>query len=158
LLTWPIIINYKIIFHEDYNIAFMLIILARKYKYLNNFTLIHFKHQNSTSNIYYNKSNFYLGILFCGNTLFDYHINNNPKDIGLFIRYYNLFKNDFNKGKNLFPNLFNFLMNKAVINEYFPNEQKEVFLKKIKLNLEHLVEDYEFIYNYQIENFTNNNS
>ena len=105
--------------------------------------MIHLKHQNSTSNIYYNNSKFYLGILFCGNTLFDYH-NNNPKDIRLFIHYYNIFKNDFNKGKNLFPNLFNFLMNKAIINEYLPHEQKEVFLKKINLNSEYLVEDYEF--------------
>jgi glycosyltransferase involved in cell wall biosynthesis len=31
---WPLIINYKIVFHEDYTITFMLIILAKKYKYL----------------------------------------------------------------------------------------------------------------------------
>ena len=41
---WPLIINYKITFHEDYNITFMLIILSKKYKYLNNFALIHLFH------------------------------------------------------------------------------------------------------------------
>ena len=46
---WPLIINYKITFHEDYNITFMLIILSKKYKYLNNFALIHLFHSNSTS-------------------------------------------------------------------------------------------------------------
>jgi hypothetical protein len=32
---WPLIINYKIVYQEDYTITFMLIILAKKYKYLN---------------------------------------------------------------------------------------------------------------------------
>jgi glycosyltransferase involved in cell wall biosynthesis len=36
---WPLIINYKIVYHEDYTITFMLIILAKKYKYLNHFVL-----------------------------------------------------------------------------------------------------------------------
>jgi hypothetical protein len=52
---WPIIINYKITFHEDYNITFMLIILAKKFKYLDNFALIHLNHPNSTSNSRKNK-------------------------------------------------------------------------------------------------------
>jgi hypothetical protein len=65
-----------------------------------------------------NNNNYYLSVLFCGNTLFDYHINNNPKDIKIFINYYNLFKDNFNKGKILFPKLYNFIMNKVINNEY----------------------------------------
>jgi hypothetical protein len=50
----------------------MLIILAQKYKYLNNFALIHLYHSNSTSKDRDNNDNYYLSFLFCGNTLFDY--------------------------------------------------------------------------------------
>ena len=49
---WPIIINYQIIFHEDYIISFMLVIFANKYKYLNKFGLLHLIHKNSASNNY----------------------------------------------------------------------------------------------------------
>ena len=159
---WPIIINYKIIFHEDYNITFMLIILARKYKYLNNFGLIHLNHQYSTSKNCFNNDNYYLGVLFCGNTLFDYHINNNPKDIEIFTHYYSLFKNDFEKGKKFFPKLYSFLINKAIFNEYLSSKQKEFYLKQINLkeSSSELIENYEYenIYNYQISDISNNKS
>ena len=138
---WPIIINYKITFHEDYNITFMLIILAKKFKYLDNFALIHLNHPNSTSNSRKNNDNYYLGVLFCGNTLYDYYISNHPKDIEILIHYYSLFKNVFNKGKYLFPKLYIFLIKKIIFNEYISNEQKEFFQKKIKfkeINSEHI--------------------
>jgi len=155
---WPLIINYKITFHEDYNITFMLIILAQKYKYLNNFALIHLYHSSSTSKNCENNNNYYLNVLFCGNTLFDYHINNNPKDIKLFINYYNLFKDDFNKGKKLFPNLYNFIMKKVINNEYLSYNQKKYFLKALNLedsNLENF--EYKTLFNYQITNYNKNN-
>ena len=158
---WPLIINYKITFHEDYNITFMLIILAQKYKYLNNFALIHLNHSNSTSKNYENNNNYYLSVLFCGNTLFDYHINNNPKDIKIFINYYNLFKDNFKKGKNLFPKLYNFIMNKVINNEYLSNKQKRYFQQTIDLKESNFgnIDNYEYetIYNYQISNYNKNN-
>ena len=46
---WPLIINYKITYHEDFTITFMLMILAQKYKYLNHYALIHLFHSNSAS-------------------------------------------------------------------------------------------------------------
>jgi hypothetical protein len=140
----------------------MLIILAQKYKYLNNFALIHLYHLNSTSKDRDNNENYYLSILFCGNTLFDYYINNNPKDIELFIHYYSLFENAFDKGKRLFPELYNFLVNKIITNEFLSYEQKEYFRKKILLKQttsEYLQNfEYEMIYNYQISIFKANNS
>jgi glycosyltransferase involved in cell wall biosynthesis len=140
----------------------MLIILARKYKYLNNFGLIHLNHQYSTSKNCFNNDNYYLGVLFCGNTLFDYHINNNPKDIEIFTHYYSLFKNDFEKGKKFFPKLYSFLINKAIFNEYLSSKQKEFFLKQINLkeSSSELIENYEYenIYNYQISDISNNKS
>ena len=154
---WPLIINYKITFHEDYSITFMLLIFAQKYKYLNNFALIHFYHSNSTSKDHLYNDKYYLSVLFCGNTLFDYHINDNPKDIKIFVNFYNLFKVHFNRGKKLFPNLYNFIMNKVINNEYLSHKQKDYFQKK-KVLKESSSEDienfeYEAIYNYQKTNF-----
>ena len=157
---WPLITNYKITFHEDYSITFMLIILSQKYKFLNNFALLHLYHLNSTSQGYVHNDNYYLSVLFCGNTLFDYHINDNPKDIKIFINFYNLFKDHFNKGKKLFPNLFNFIMNKVINNKYLTNKQKEYFQQQIifKENISEHIEnmEYEAIYNYQNTNFNKN--
>ena len=158
---WPLIINYKITFHEDYNITFMLIILAKKYKYLNNFGLIHLYHSNSTSKNHENNNNYYLGVLFCGNTLFDYYINNNPKDIEIFIHYYSLFKKVINKGKRIFPNLYNFLMNKIITNEYLSFQIKNFFQKDKnikKTSSEYFINFKYEMSNYQVINFNNNNS
>ena len=102
---WPLIINYKIIYHEDYTITFIILILAKKYKYLNHYALIHLIHSNSTSYHHLKDNIFFLSVLFYGNTLFDYHINKNPKDIGIFIHFYKFFKRYLNKGKKLFPKL-----------------------------------------------------
>ena len=85
---WPIIINYKIIFNEDYTITFKLISLSQKYKYLNNFALIHLIHPKSISNNRFGNIKYYISLLFFGNTLLDYHINNNPKDIVIFNNFY----------------------------------------------------------------------
>ena len=38
---WPFIMNYKIIFNEDYFITSMISKLAKNYKFINNFALIH---------------------------------------------------------------------------------------------------------------------
>ena len=68
-LLWPIIINYKIKFQEDYIITFMIVILTKRYKYINNFALIHLNHPNSTSSNFDTKNEFYLGIFFALNIL-----------------------------------------------------------------------------------------
>ena len=152
---WPIIINYKITFHEDYCITFMIIILTQKYKYLNNFALIHLYHPNSTSNDHLNNNNYYLSVLFCGNILFDYYLNNNPKDIKIFIHYYDCFKNVFKKGKKLFPKLYNLLMNKALINQYLSFRQKRFFKKNTGESSLKYKGNFESFYNYLLTSFNN---
>ena len=154
---WPIIINYKITFHEDYCITFMLIILSKKYKYLNIFALIHLYHPNSTSNNHLNNDNYYLSVLFTGNILFDYYLNNNPKDIKIFIHYYDCFKNVFNKGKNLFPKIYNLLMNKAYINQYLSYRQKRFFKKNLKESCLKYKGNFESFYNYLLTSLNNDN-
>ena len=155
---WPIIINYKITFHEDFTITFKLLILSEKYKYLNNFAYIHLVHPKSTSNNYRNNNYFYLGVLFFGNTLLDYHIKNNPMDIVIFNNFYSIYKDILIKGKDLFPNFYNFLINKVIINEFLSSNQKVNYGKtlNIKENIDNF--EYESISNYQINIFNNNKS
>ena len=105
------------------------------------------------------KDIYFLSVLFFGNTLFDYHISKNPKDIGIFINYYKLSKVSLNKGKKLFPKLYNFLINKTIINEYLSYEQRKLFKKNINLNSSsEYIENFEneVIYNHQITNFNKN--
>ena len=71
------------IFHEDYTISFMLVILAKKYKYLNKFALLHLFHKQSISNNYYKKNEYYLSIFFFANVIYKYCLKNNPKDINM---------------------------------------------------------------------------
>jgi glycosyltransferase involved in cell wall biosynthesis len=157
---WPIIINYKIIFEEDFTVTFMIIILSKKYKYLNHFALIHLIHSNSTSNKYLKNENYFLSVLFLGNTLFDYHINKNPKDIVIFNHYYSSTNYAFNKGKKLFPKLYKFLINKVINNKYLSYKQKKFYQKEINLNASiskyMKIFEYENIYNYQITKLNNN--
>ena len=156
---WPLIINYKIIYHEDYTITFILMILAQKYKYLNHYALIHLLHSNSASHSRFKDDVFFLSVLFYGNTLFDYHINKNPKDIGIFIHFYKYYKGSLNKGKKLFPKLYNYLINNIMINEYLSYKQRKFFQKNINLNssskyIENF--EYEAKYNHHITNFNKN--
>ena len=156
---WPLIINYKIIYHEDYIITFILMILAQKYKYLNHYALIHLFHSNSASHGRFKDDIFFLSVLFYGNILLDYHINKNPKDIGIFIHYYKCYKGSLNKGKKLFPKLYNFLINNVLINEYLSYEQRNFFQKSINLSSSSkYIKNFEneAKYNHQITNFNKN--
>ena len=126
---WNIIINYQIIFHEDYMITFMIVILSKNYKYINKFALIHLNHIKSASSNHWNIKEYYLSILFFANNLYDYHIKHNPKDIILGINFIKLSLSCFKKGKELFPNMFNLFMDKILKNNYLTYED-EAFIKK----------------------------
>ena len=65
---WPFIMNYELIYYEDYLISTFIVIISKKYKYLNNFALIHLNHKKSASNKYIRK--FFLSLLFYANILF----------------------------------------------------------------------------------------
>ena len=56
--------NYKIIFNEDYIITSMISKLAKKYKYINKFILIHLMHSKSISNNFIQNNEFYLSNYF----------------------------------------------------------------------------------------------
>ena len=100
---------------------------------------------------------FFLSVLFYGNTLFDYHINKNPKDIGIFIHYYKYYKVSMNKGKKLFPKLYNYLINNVINNKYLSYKQRKFFQKNLNLNnSSEYIDNFEAKYNHQITNFNKN--
>ena len=160
---WPIIINYKITFHEDYMISYMIVILSQKYKYLNNFALIHLFHSKATSKYFFRDKKFHLGVLFFANCLYDYYIEKYPQDIRIMIHYIRYFKAIFNIGKNTFSKLYNFLMKKVVNNEYLLPHHIEYLKTRLKIDDEEfkILNTYEYlnnkdiyenIYNFQMSN------
>ena len=50
---WPIILNYQLIFHEDYTISFFLVISANRYKYINKFGILLFFTLTSTFTFFF---------------------------------------------------------------------------------------------------------
>ena len=126
---WPIIMNYQLIFHEDYTISFMIIILAKRYKYLNNFALIHLSHSKAASEKYLENDNYYLGIFFFANNLYNYYIKNHENEIYILLNYVNLFLIEFKKGKTKYPELFKYII-KFILNSRFLGEIEKQDLKK----------------------------
>ena len=130
---WPIILNYQIIFHEDYTISFMLVILAKKYKYINRFAILHLFHKKSISNNYDKKNEYYLSIFFFANVIYKYYLKNNPNDINILVNFLNLFKNTFLYGKKIYPTFFNYIINNILNNEYLSKIDKEKLLISVNI-------------------------
>ena len=160
---WPLIINYKIIFQEDYTVTFIILILTQKFKYINIFALIHYYHSKNTGK---NKGNkFYLSVLFLVNNIYEFYIKNNPQDIEIIFHYMNYFGNYFKETKNKFPVFYKLIMHKLINNEYLTENQKKYLLNnlpgserkefKIWNTSEYLneTEDYKEIYYFQYSNF-----
>ena len=154
---WKIIINYQIIFHEDYLILFMIIILSQNYKYINYFSLIHLNNLRSSSNKHWNINEYYLSILLFPIVLSDNYIKNNPTDIKILINFIHLFIKEFSKGKNLYPNIFKTAIDKILYNNKLHEDDRNFIINKfhIKNNIRRIVgsETLDSIINFQNENF-----
>ena len=145
---WPVIMNYQLIFHEDYTISFMLIIYAKRYKYLNKFAILHLDHNNSASNNYTENKNYYLSVLFVSNIIYEYHLKNNLKDIKILLNFITLFVDCFKYGKKYFPNLFIHSIKNIINSDYLSDYEKFKILDKIENNTN-------IYYNYEINKIYN---
>ena len=147
-IMWPIIINYSLTFFEDHTITVLIAIFAKRYKYLNNFCLIHLSHKNSISNDFPNNKEFYLSLLFFTNNFFDYYLKYNPQDIKIIV---NLFISlDFFsiKAYKTLPNLFFLVFKKIFSNNYLSYDDKINFIKKLQIkNKYNLFMTYEYLMN-----------
>lgn len=126
---WPIIINYKIIFQEDFLITFFMLIYARKFKRINDILYFHLIHKKQTSNNHKNNSEYYLSVIFAGIIFYDYYINLYSKDIKIIINYIDFLKFDFIKIKKKYPLLFFYFFEKILTNNQLLKEDKKDLIK-----------------------------
>ena len=124
---WEIIMNYQIIYNEDYISTTMIILLSNNYKYLNMFGILHLKHKQASSFNCLNKTEFHLSNIIFPSFLYEYHIKNNPEDINIIINYMNIKLNIVlqRRGSILYPELFEFNIRNIFYNNYLLPENKE---------------------------------
>ena len=146
---WPFIMNYKLVFNEDYIITSMIAILSNRYKYINKFGLIHLIHSNSISNEFWNNNDYYFCLYFFLDYLYKYHLDKNPKDIKIILNYINTDINSFVRGAYLFPNLFNYIFKKILNNEYLTKNDTKNIINKFNISSVKLkeIKSYEYFIN-----------
>ena len=126
---WPIIINYQIIFQEDYLITFFLLIHTQKFKQIDKKLLFHFKNKKSASNRHKTNSEYYLSVIFIGIIYYDYYFTLSPQDLKIMINYIYFLKNDFKKIKILYPSIFNYYFGKILTNNKLLDKDKDKIKK-----------------------------
>ena len=139
---WPIIMNYHLIFHEDYTISFMIIILTKRYKYLNNFALIHLSHRYAASRNYLSNNEYFLGILFFANTLYNYYIKYHQNEIYILLNYINLFIGEFKIVKSKFPELFKYIVRFVLNSRFLGESAKKSLLKRLEIDRDVIKTDF----------------
>ena len=158
---WPFIMNYKIIFNEDYFITSMISKLAKNYKFINNFALIHLKHSKSISHNYIQNKEFYLSLYLFLYYLHKYYIKKNPNNINILINYIYTNISAFSKGIMLFPTLFEYIIQIILNNDYLKYKVKQKLFQDINLdiNIYKKFKSYEYIMNknefYNIQKYQN---
>ena len=145
---WPLILNYQLIYYEDYVVTSIIIILSKKYKYLNNFALIHLNHNNSAMIKYYDQ--FYISVLICQNILYNYYIKDNPSDIKIALNYLKRYKKIYQNSYKLYKNYYSYNIINILNNEYITNNDKEFILRELKINYNEfkLWNSYNYFMNY----------
>ena len=128
---WSIVINYQIINFEDYTMTFMIVLLAKRFKFLNNFYIIHLEHINSVTISSFSYKEYCFSQLLMVNNLIDYHLNNNLEDMQMVINTFKVVERDL---KYSFPNLFEYTYKKIFEYNNITNKQKKLLNEKYKYN------------------------
>ena len=126
---WPIIINYKIIFQEDFLITFFILIYAQKSKNINNIFYYHYINSRQASYGHHNNPDFFLSVIFAGIIFYDYYINCNPQDFQIIINYINKFKNALKIAQKLYPSFFKHFFGKILTNKHLIKKNKSSIMK-----------------------------
>ena len=125
---WPIIINYQIIFQEDYLITFFMLIYAQKFLNIQNKFYFYRQHKQSTSNGFNTNPQYYLSVIFAGIIFYEYYIDFYSQDFQIIINYINSKKNDFRMIQVLYQPLFNFFFGKILSNKHILIEDKNYIM------------------------------
>ena len=146
---WSIIMNYQLIFFEDHSVSFLIVLYARKYKYLNNFCIIHLDHKKAISNKFLDNKEFFLSLLFFFNNIYDYYLKNNSNDFQIIINFIKTMKYYLNKAKKIYPKLFHYILRKLYLNKILSYNETNNFLSQLKNkdNEFNILEDYNYLIN-----------
>ena len=131
---WPIIINYKIIFQEDFLITFFILIFAKKSKSTENIFYLNLKNEKQISKRHLQNPEFYLSVIFAGIIFYDYYIKSYPKDFQILFNYIYLLRRIFKRIKKLFPNLFKYFFGKILSNNRLLNLNKTKIMKMFNIS------------------------
>ena len=131
---WPIIINYKIIFQEDYLITFFILIYAQKSKNTKNKFYFNYVNEKQISNDHLNNPEYYLSIIFAGIIFYDYYITSHPKDFQILFNYIYLYKEKLKIAKILHSSLFNYFFGKILSNNRLVKLNKTKIMKMFNIS------------------------
>ena len=133
---WPIIINYKIIFQEDFLITFFILINAKKMKIIQNIFYYYFVNINQISRGHQTNPEFFLSVIFAGIIFYDYYIDSNPHDfqIIILINYIDWFKGHLKVIQKLFPSLFNYFFGKILTNKQLLEINKNYIMQDFNIS------------------------
>ena len=140
--------NYKFSYYEDYLISTIIVIFSKKYKYFNNFGLIHIKHRSAATFAY--RNHFHKNILLFQNVLYKYYFKyNHPEDITIILnllrKYSNVYKGYLRRHKSLFMENILEILN----NEYLTDNNRNYIRKKLKIHSDDFKKwnSYEYLMN-----------
>lgn len=126
---WEIIINYQIIYQEDFLITFFMLIYAQRYKVINDIFYFYFTNENQASRDVNNNPDYYLSVIFAGIIFYDYYINLYSRDLQIIINYIKFLRQDFIKIKNKYPLLFSYFFEKILTNNQLLKRNKKKLIK-----------------------------
>ena len=159
---WSLIMNYQMIIYEDYTITSIIVLFSKKYKYLNNFALIHIRNKNSA--MYKYKKEFTNSVLFLGNNIYNYIIKNNPQDINICINLINRYRYTYRNSFKMNYKFFVYNIRNIISSQYISNKDRQIIFKKLKIKYKQYKKwiNYEYFMNYSeykdIFNFHNINN
>lgn len=131
---WPIIINYKIIYQEDFIITFFLLIYAQRCVFINKALMLYLSNPSSASKNFISKKEYFLGVLFAGNIFYDYYFDYNSKDISIIMNYIDPCKNHIKIAKFFYVDFFNYFFGKILNNRDLSSEQKNILMKYFQIS------------------------
>ena len=161
---WPIIMNYEFIMYEDYLVSTIIVIFSKKYKYLNNFGLIHLNHKNASSNVY--AKEFATSLVYVEIILYKYYIKFNQEDIQIIMNLIKRYKYIYKPFYKYFYKIFKQSIIQILSNKYLFEDDKNYMLREFEIDpiefktwnsYEHLMNSSEFYSLLNFQNFIINN-
>ena len=130
---WQIIINYRLVLHEDYEITFFLLVFAKNFQFINYFFIIHLLHEDAVTFSYFTEKEEYLSQLFVSNNIMNFYLDDHPEDIHIIVNYLQRMKPLFDNDEPLYPDFIKFIIRRILQNNYLTYEEKDEILNKYKL-------------------------